>query len=102
MGPLCIEDGVEIKNNLAMAQILNTCFTLVFKKDEDIIKVAKWEQVYSVAITTPEMEAKLTWFVMTKSECQNNCHLRIVKELVHSLLTGLFSESINFGVVPYG
>ncbi|CAM5151441.1 unnamed protein product [Natator depressus] len=97
VGPLNTEDGVEVKDNLGMAQYLNKYFASVFNKVKEVLRD-------NGSMTISEVEAKLEQLNGTKSGGPDNLHPRILKELAHEIaspLARIFNESVNSGVVPY-
>uniref|UniRef100_A0A452GZ21 Reverse transcriptase domain-containing protein n=1 Tax=Gopherus agassizii TaxID=38772 RepID=A0A452GZ21_9SAUR len=107
VGPLYTEDGMEIKDNLGMAQHLNKYFASVFNKTSE-----PWDDGgmingnvdMEVDITATEVEAVLEQLDGTKSEGPDNLHPRILKELAREIaspLVKIFKQSVNSGVVPY-
>ncbi|CAM5153249.1 unnamed protein product [Eretmochelys imbricata] len=108
VGPLNTEDGVEVKDNLGMAQYLNKYFASVFNKTNENLRdngsTTNGNEDMEVDITISEVETKLEQLNGTKSGGPDNLHLRILKELAHEIASPLgriFNESVNVGVVPY-
>ncbi|CAM5091339.1 unnamed protein product [Eretmochelys imbricata] len=108
MGPLNTEDGVEVKDNLSMAQYLNKYFASVFNKAKEDLRdngsMTNGNEDMEVDITISEVEAKFKQLNGTKSGSPDNLHPRILKELGHEIaspLARIFNESVNSGVVPY-
>ncbi|CAM4404676.1 unnamed protein product [Lepidochelys olivacea] len=108
VGPLNTEDGVEVKDNLGMAQYLNKYFASVFNKAYEDLRnnrsMTNGNEDMEVDITISEVEAKLEQLNGTKSGGPDNLHPRILKELAHEIaspLARIFNESVNSGVVPY-
>ncbi|CAM5083682.1 unnamed protein product [Natator depressus] len=102
------EDGVEVKDNLGMAQYLNKYFASVFNEANEELKdngrTTNGNEDMEVDITTSEVEAKLEYLNGTKSGGPDNLHPRILKELAHEIaspLARIFNESVNSGVVPH-
>ncbi|CAM4553252.1 unnamed protein product [Caretta caretta] len=108
VGPLNTEDGVEVKDNLGMAQYLNKYFASVFNKAKEDLRdngsMTNGNEDMEVDITISEVEAKLKQLNGTKSRGPDDLHPRILKELapeIASQLARIFNESVNSGVVPY-
>ncbi|CAM4513742.1 unnamed protein product [Caretta caretta] len=108
VGPLKTEDGVEVKDNLGMAQYLNKYFASVFNKTKEDLRdngsMINGNEDMEVDITISEVEAKLKQLNGTKSGGPDNLHPRILKELAQEIaspLARIFNESVNSGVVPY-
>ncbi|CAM4590454.1 unnamed protein product [Lepidochelys kempii] len=108
VGPLNTEDGVEVKDNLGMAQYLNKYFASIFNKAKEDLRnngsMTNGNEDMEVDITISEVEAKLKQLNGTKSRGPDNLHPRILKELapeIVSPLARIFNESVNSGVVPY-
>ncbi|CAM5112852.1 unnamed protein product [Eretmochelys imbricata] len=108
VGLLNTEDGVEVKDNLGMAQYLNKYFASVFNKAKEDLRdngsMTNGNEDMEVDITISEVEAKLEQLNGTKSGGPDNLHPRILKELAHEIaspLARIFNESVNSGVVPY-
>ncbi|CAM4397635.1 unnamed protein product, partial [Lepidochelys olivacea] len=108
VGPLNTEDGVEVKDNLGMAQYLNKYFASVFNKAKEDLRdngsMTNGNEYVEVDITISEVEEKLEKLKGTKSGGTDNLHPRILKELAHKIaspLARIFNESVNSGVVPY-
>ncbi|CAM5076373.1 unnamed protein product [Eretmochelys imbricata] len=108
VGPLNTEDGVEVKDNLGMAQYLNKYFASVFNKANEDLRdngsMTNGNEDMEVDMSISEVEAKLKQLNGTKSGGPVNLHPRILKELAHeiaSLLARIFNESVNSGVVLY-
>ncbi|CAM5140370.1 unnamed protein product [Natator depressus] len=108
VGLLNTEDGVEVKDNLGMAQYLNKYFASVFNKAKEDLRdngsMTNGNEDMEVDITISEVEAKLKQLNGTKSGGPDNLHPRILKELAHEIaspLARIFNESVNSGVVPY-
>ncbi|CAM5109435.1 unnamed protein product [Eretmochelys imbricata] len=108
VGPLNTEDGVEVKDNLGMAQYLNKYFASVFNKAKEDLRdngsMTNGNEDMEVDITISEVEAKLEQLNGNKSGGPDNLHPRILKELAHEIaspLARIFNESVNSGVVPY-
>ncbi|CAM4638570.1 unnamed protein product, partial [Lepidochelys kempii] len=108
VGPLNTEDGVEVKDNLGMAQYLNKNFASVFNKAKEDLRdngsMTNGNEVMEVDIIISEAESKLEQLNGTKSGGPDNFHPRILKELAHEIaspLARIFNESVNSGVVLY-
>ncbi|CAM5087852.1 unnamed protein product [Natator depressus] len=108
VGPLNTEDGVEVKDNLGMAQYLKKCFASVFNKAKEDLRdngsVTNGNEDMEVDITISEVEAKLKQLNGTNSGGPDNLHRRVLKELAYEIaspLARIFNESVNSGVVPY-
>ncbi|CAM4664948.1 unnamed protein product [Caretta caretta] len=108
VGSLNTEDGVEVKDNLGMAQYLNKYFASVFNKTKEVLRdngsMTNGNEDIEVDITISEVEAKLKQLNGTKSGGPDNLHPRILKELAHEIaspLARIFNESVNSGVVLY-
>uniref|UniRef100_A0A8C3TC74 Alpha-1,3-mannosyl-glycoprotein 4-beta-N-acetylglucosaminyltransferase A n=1 Tax=Chelydra serpentina TaxID=8475 RepID=A0A8C3TC74_CHESE len=108
VGPLNTEDGVEVKDNLGMAQYLNKYFASVFNEANEEIRnsgsMTNGNKDVGVDITISEVEAKLEQLNESKSGGPDNLHPRILKELAHEIaspLAKIFNESLNSGVVPF-
>ncbi|CAM4667170.1 unnamed protein product [Lepidochelys kempii] len=108
VGPLNTEDGVEVKDNLGMAQYLNKYFASVFNKTNEDLRdngsMTNGNEEMEVDTTISEVEAKFKQFNGTKSAGPDHLHPRILKELAHEIpspLARIFNESVNSGVVPY-
>ncbi|CAM4564916.1 unnamed protein product [Lepidochelys kempii] len=107
VGPLNTEDGVEVKDNLGMAQYLNKYFASVFNEANEEFKIngrmTNGNEDMEVDITTSEVEAKPEQLNGTKSWGPDNLHPRILKELAHEIASPLAKivMNLNSGVVPY-
>ncbi|CAM4563226.1 unnamed protein product [Caretta caretta] len=108
VGQLNTEDGVEVKDNLGMAQYLNKYFASVFNEANENLRdngsMTNGNEDMEVDITISEVETKLEQLNGTKSGGPDNLHPRILKELAHEIaspLARIFNESVNSGVVPY-
>ncbi|CAM4380368.1 unnamed protein product [Caretta caretta] len=108
VGQLNTEDGVEVKDNLGMAQYLNKYFASVFNKANEDLRdngsMTNGNEDMEVDMSISEVEAKLEQLNGTKSGGPDNLHPRILKELAHEIaspLARIFNESVNSGVVLY-
>ncbi|CAM4552508.1 unnamed protein product [Caretta caretta] len=105
VGPQNTEDGVEVKDNISMAQYLNKYFASVFNEElSDNGRMTNVNEDMEVDITTSEVEAKLEQLNGTKSGGLDNLHIRILKELaleIASPLARIFNQSVNSGFVLY-
>ncbi|CAM5118465.1 unnamed protein product [Natator depressus] len=108
VGPLNTEDGVEVKDNLGMAQYLNKYFASVFNEANEELRdngrTTNGKEDMEVDITTSKVEVKLEQLNGTKLGGPDNLHPRILKELTHEIaspLAKIFNESVNSGIVPY-
>ncbi|CAM4537371.1 unnamed protein product [Lepidochelys kempii] len=108
VGPLNSEDGVEVKDNLGLAQYLNKYFASVFNEANEELRdngrITNGNEDMEIDITTSEGESKLEQLNGTKLGAPDDLHPRILKELAHeiaSLLARIFNESVNSAVVPF-
>ncbi|CAM4532923.1 unnamed protein product [Caretta caretta] len=102
------EDGMEVKDNLGMAQYLNKYFASFFNEANEELRdngrTTHGNEDMEVDITTSKVEVKLEQLNGTKSGGPDNLLPRILKELAHEIASPLarnFNESVNSGVVPY-
>ncbi|KAG6924498.1 hypothetical protein G0U57_017201, partial [Chelydra serpentina] len=108
LGPLNTEDGVDVKDNLGMAQYLNKYFASVFNEANEELRnsgsMTNGNKDMGIDITISEVEAKLEQLNESKSGGPDNLHPRILKELAHEIASPLAkkcNESLNSGVVPF-
>ncbi|XP_048717130.1 uncharacterized protein LOC125641351 [Caretta caretta] len=108
VGLLNTENGVEVKDNLDMAQYLNKYLASVFNKANEDLRdngsMINGNEDMKVDITISEVEAKFEQLNGTKSGGPDDLRPRKLKELAHEIaspLARIFNESVNSGVVPY-